>query len=179
MPAVLYTAGAVAISIVDSSFAVSVDGLVDAQKIDMEAAAVQYVQTTATAMPVKTIAGKSAKKRSNKNNKTSAGQSSGGVGIGASFALANLNTRVSVNTSANILKREIKAKSNFTNRVTQQLNPGMTLSTMMAETRQVNQDHSNLNSKYNKIALDAVAISIMDITVEAVIGAPANPEVSI
>ena len=173
-------AGAVAVSIIDSAFKVSVDGILESGtgKIDMEANAVQYVQTIAAAEPVRSIAGKRIRRRNNRNNKGPSGK----VGIGASFALADIKTNVSVKTANGaVLKsaREVKAKSNFTNRVTTKAESG---DDVIEDDEGISDKLTGLltglKNKYSKTALDAaVAISIIDMTVEAVLGASQDPDI--
>ena len=121
----------------------------------MEANAVQYVQTIAAAEPVRSIAGKRIRRRNNRNNKGPSGK----VGIGASFALADIKTNVSVKTANGaVLKsaREVKAKSNFTNRVTTKAESG---DDVIEDDEGISDKLTGLltglKNKYSKTALDA------------------------
>ena len=119
-------AGACAVSIIDSAFKVSVDGILRVRyredRYGSQCGAV-CTGTIAAAEPVRSIAGKRIRRREQRNNKGPSGK----VGIGASFALADIKTNVSVKTANGaVLKsaREVKAKSNFTNRVTTKAESG-------------------------------------------------------
>ncbi|MCR3920962.1 MAG: hypothetical protein NUK65_00375 [Firmicutes bacterium] len=166
-------AGAVALSFIETTSSVVASGTIEAGgDIDFGAHATQYIETMATAVAVKTIAGKSTKKRKNSNS----GQSSGGIGIGASFAMANLQTAVAVKTAVGtVLKsaRETKVKSSLTNRVTTTAEAGQdVVEDDEGDPAKLEADYEDLDGQYNKTSLDAaVAIAIINLTVESTLGA--------
>jgi hypothetical protein len=155
----LSLAGSVALAMIDTSYEAIIDGELYADgNIDVDVFTVQVVEVAATAESVKTIAGKSNKKRKS----TSTG---GGVGIGASFAMTTIKTNARAKTTTGSILNaggHIRIGANLENNVT-------TIAEAGEESQEEEEDGE---TQPNKTALDAaVAITLVDINVEAIIGA--------